>query len=76
MKSFLQAKREEAQARRDTEHNNRIERDRAIGQVYTWCECGYEASRSQYGCDDVCPRCGAVIDWTERHTLKGGGIIV
>ena len=77
MKSFMQSRREEESARRTTESNNRAEADRAIGKEYSWCgNCGAEVSRSQYGSDDVCPRCGAVIDWTDRHTLRGGGIIV
>lgn len=28
------------------------------------CKCGYEATRSQYGRDDYCPRCGMEIDWS------------
>lgn len=28
--------------------------------------CGALVSRNQYGCDEDCPECGAVLDWSEE----------
>ena len=39
-------------------------RDSQIGRVYKYCEvCGTQVSRSQYGRDDECPKCGKWVNW-------------
>lgn len=44
--------------------SNKRERDRQIGRIYKYCDkCGTQVSRSQYGSDDECPKCGSWINW-------------
>ena len=32
-----------------------------------FCECGGYGTRSQYGRDDYCPKCGKWLDWSKEE---------
>lgn len=47
--------------------NDYMDHPKMILIKYGFCDnCGHEVSRSQYGCDEECPGCGAVLDWSDE----------
>ena len=41
-------------------HNSKVE-------YVTFCECGEYGTRSQYGRDEICAKCGKPFDWTKEQ---------
>ena len=62
--TFVEQLRQDMAREWEEKESARRYRDQQIGRVYKYCEkCGTQVSRSQYGSDDECPKCGAWINW-------------
>ena len=47
---------------------NRDNHPTGLQDTYGYCSnCGAEVSRSQYGCDEECPKCGEWLDWFNQQ---------